>query len=103
MKADDIIKLRDRYLAKSERAFNNYQMTGNPHQIWEHNHYSDLVEIMNQALDSADDHAAYMNLKSYVSDIAYTLSVARASHDFDLVDKICGDFIKYARLRGYIL
>lgn len=69
MKKSEIEALIDRQQKLSDRAYMNYQETGDSRQLRSHEKAEDQIEIARQALSAAEDHAAVGRMKAEITEI----------------------------------
>ena len=62
--------LRDRYSARADRNYRNYQETGVSRYSWQQRQAADIVDLANLALNAADTATRYGDLKCSVSRMA---------------------------------
>lgn len=94
---DELAKMAEKYQAKADTAYRNYQETGISRYDRERRNNEDLADALSAAANSAEEHLAYANLRAEVIWYAGCLDNAlfnRVDHA-DLV-KLVNGFIDMA-------
>ena len=100
MTRSEIEKFIDRQHKIFERNYRSYQETGNPRYDRIYHKAEDLIELAQQALAAADDHAAVINHRTELSDWGYrAFKLLHAWSEEDAVQLI-KDIAATAKLRG---
>lgn len=102
-----IEKLRDQYRARAEKAYQNYQDSGDPRYYAHKNRAEDIACALQIAVDASDDYNTFLDLRACLS----ILGDHAARLDGDLKRDTCNfidlkNFVKEvateARIRGLI-
>ena len=103
MKREDIEILAERYQAKADRAYQNYQETGIKRYDRENCNNEDLASALRMAANSADDAQALSNLRVTLGSLA---SRAKRLMEHPYEEKSIKDYlmevVAEARIRGLI-
>ena len=100
MEKEKIEKFIDHQQRISDRNYRNYQETGDPRYERTYHKADALIEIAQQALAAADDHAAVINHRTELSDWGYrAFKLLHAWREEDAVQLI-KDIAATAKLRG---
>ena len=102
MKREDLEKLAERYQAKADKAFMNYQETGAARYDREHRNNEDLADALRMAARSADDAHALTDLKVTLSELGDKARRLGSFKDYPEVDAFLREVISAARIRGLI-
>jgi len=102
MKQADIEKLVDRYQAKADKAFNNYQETGVQRYQSEWHRNEDLADALRIAAGAADEHNALISLRGHLASIGAKAQDLGTFHDYPEVDALLKEIRAIARSYGLI-
>lgn len=95
----------ERYDAKAETAYRNYQETGMSRYDRERTRNEDLADALRMALNAADDHSAAVDLRCNLVDLGHRAQVVLRDCDAmlpDAVEKLLRDVAASATARGLI-
>ena len=67
MKKADLERMADRYQAKADKAYQNYQETGMARYDREQRNYDDLAMALRVAASASDDHAQLISMRCDVA------------------------------------
>ena len=98
MKKSEIEAYIDRQQKLSDRAYMNYQETGDSRQLRSHERAEDQIEIARQALSAAEDHAAVGRMKAEL--VGIISQAIRIRHTNDSADGLLKDLESMASLYG---
>lgn len=103
MRADEIEKIRDGKEKAYHRQWESYQSTGDTVYYRAAKRYEDLVEICNQALAAADDHAEALHLRGEICGIAGRADklLHEGGHDIEGMKQVLRDIRAVAQAHGY--
>lgn len=91
-------KLLERYQEKAERAYRSYQDSGVYHYDWQYRNAEEMADIIRIGLNAADEHTAYISLRSDLANLA--AKAERAFHDPDSVVSVINNVISLAEAYG---
>lgn len=100
MKQADIEKLVDRYQAKADKAFNNYQETGVQRYQNDWHNNEDLADALRIAAGAADEHNSLISLRSDMANIATKARDLGTFHEYPEVDALLKEIRAVARIHG---
>ena len=94
----------ERYDAKAEKAYMNYQETGMSRYDRERARNEDLADALRIALNAADDHSAAVDLRCNLVDLGHRAQVVLRDCTAlpDAVEKLLRDVAASATARGLI-
>lgn len=109
IKKEELVKLIDKYDRQAEKAYMNYQETGTQRYDRERRNAEDLADALRVALGAADEHTAYINLRTNVAILASkverlrdTIAASPSENVLDEVGAILGDIVAIASVScGY--
>ena len=103
MKQADIEKLVERYQAKADKAFNNYQETGVQRYQNEWHRNEDLADALRIAAGAADDAHKLVDLRVTLSTLGSEAArIRRSAWSADEVNAFLNKVISAARIRDLI-
>lgn len=108
MKKADLERMADRYQAKADKAYQNYQETGTARYDREYRNYEDLAMALRMAASANDDHAQLISMRCDLAILGAKAEDILASHYLDdaLVDGkvrvFLGDLVAVASTYGLI-
>ena len=86
MKKEDLERMADRYQAKADRAYQNYQETGISRYDREQRNYDDLAMALRVAASATDDHNRLISMRCDLATLAAKakdlLAGDQLSHEF---------------------
>ena len=102
MKKEDIQKMADRYQAKADKAFNNYQETGIQRYQAEWLRNEDLSDALRLAANAAEEHNDLICLRGDLADLANKAAKLGKDYGYQESDALIEDILARARYRGLI-
>ena len=86
MKKADLERMADRYQARADKAYQNYQETGTPRYEREYHNYDDLAAALRVAASATDDHTQLISIRCDLAILAAKaedlLNGDQLSHEF---------------------
>lgn len=103
MTAEEITKIRRGKEKAYHRQWDNYQATGAANYYNAAKRYADLVEICDQALAAADDHAEALHLRGSFSQLASRADdiLHDGGHDIEAMKQLLRDVRAIAEGHGF--
>ena len=95
----------ERYDAKAEKAYRNYQETGISRYDRERVRNEDLADALRMALNAADDHSAAVDLRRNLADLGHRAQIVLGDYSGAIpknVEQLLRDVAVSATLRGLI-
>lgn len=106
MKREELEKLADGFQKKADTAFQNYQETGMSRYASTARRNEDLADAMRMAAGAADEHHAYISMKSMMANFACRAKMITSSETDEkreeLTQALVRDIVSYGRLVGLI-
>lgn len=105
MNREQIEKLVERYQAKADRAYRNYQETGITRYDTAYRNNDDLATALRMAARSADDANELAALRVTLSDLAYSAKKIYATPEAEIAEaakRLADSAITEAKIRGLI-
>lgn len=101
----ELEKLAEKYQAKADADYRNYQETGITRYGTSYRKNDDLACALRMAAEAADEHSAYIAMKGQMSNFAWrALMVSHATDGEreELVQALVRDLVSYGALQGLI-
>ncbi|MCC8063708.1 MAG: hypothetical protein LIO70_01320 [Clostridiales bacterium] len=92
----ELEKLADRYQAKADRAYQNYQETGIQRYDRERANNEYLADAMQMAANACDEHTRLLSLQASMCDLAGKVQQGEDPQS------VCSALMSYARMLGLI-
>lgn len=106
MSKEELMKLADSFQKKADTAFENYQETGMSRYGNSYRRNEELAGALRMAAGAADEHNAYIHMKSQVSNFAWRAKTASAADTeekrSELAEALIRDLVAFGRLMGLI-
>lgn len=101
----DLEAMIEKFDAKAEKAYRNYQETGMSRYDRERTRNENLADALRMALNAADDHIAAVDLRCNLADLGHRAQLLLRNRDtapIEDVEQLLRDVAASATLRGLI-
>ena len=106
MSKEELMKLADKYQAKADTDFQNYQETGASRYGSSFRRNEDMAEALRMAAWAADEHHAYISMKADIANFARRARAlttgGTAERRDELTQSLINDLVAYGRALGFI-
>lgn len=106
MSKEELMKLAEKYQAKADADFQNYQESGMSRYGSSYRRNEDMAEALRMAAGAADEHRAHISMKVEMANFAsraQMLAIADTEEKrADLTQALIRDLADYGRLMGLI-
>lgn len=106
MSKEKLMKLSEKYQAKADAAFENYQETGMSRYGSTYRRNEELADALRMAAGAADEHHAYISMKAQMANFACRAKMAAIADTEEkrdeLTEALVRDLASYGRLLGLI-
>ena len=104
MKKEELLALADKYQAKADADFQNYQETGMTRYGTSYRKNEELANALRMAADAADEHYAYIALKAQMATFtqrSQELKYADEEKKEAQTEALLRDMVAYGVLQGF--
>lgn len=106
MKKEELEKLAEKYQAKADADYQNYQETGMTRYGTAYRKNEDMADALRMAAAAADNHAALLSIRSTMSNFAWRAKMISIETDdekkSELTYTLIRDLAAYGRMMGLI-
>ena len=106
MKKEELEKLAEKYQAKADADYQNYQETGMTRYGTAYRKNEDMADAFRMAAAAADDHAALLSMRATVSNFAWRAKMIFVETDEEKKNEmtytLIRDLAAYGRMMGLI-
>lgn len=106
MSKEELMKLAEKYQAKADADFQNYQETGISRYGSSYRRNEDMAEALRMAAGAADEHRAYISMKGEMANFASRAQMAAIADTEEkrdeLTEALVRDLASYGRMMNLI-
>jgi hypothetical protein len=105
MKKEELEKLAEKYQAKADTDYQNYQETGMTKYGTAYRKNEDMADAFRMAANAADEHHAYIAMKAQMATFAqraHELKYADDEHKEDQTKALLRDIVAYGVMHGFV-
>lgn len=106
MKKEELEKLAEKYQAKADADYQNYQETGMTRYGTAYRKNEDMADAFRMAAAAADEHHSYIAMKGQMANFAWRAKMASTAETEEKQDElakaIVRDLVSYGVLQGLI-
>lgn len=106
MSKEELMKLAEKYQAKADADFQNYQETGMSRYGSSYRRNEELADALRMAAGAADEHHAHISMKAQMANFAWRAKAASVAETeekrSELTEALVRELVSYGKMFGLI-